>query len=177
MPNKHFHRYEFKVADFNQLVKMWLAGNGEFYFKNLNTNKQFCIGFVTRYQPGYKQQPFTNISACLISYNSIADYNNHKKLNLFHVGRWWIDIDKTQLYNNPVLGYDEVKYFMDCFSYMNNHIRNGIDITKQLSIWYSGHCCRCGLELKTAESIARGFGPECSAWQKETRPAVQFNLF
>jgi hypothetical protein len=34
--------------------------------------------------------------------------------------------------------------------------------SNQFELWHSGHCCRCGRELTTVESIASGIGPVCA---------------
>jgi len=35
-------------------------------------------------------------------------------------------------------------------------------LLEDVEVWHEGKCCRCGRQLTTPESIARGLGPECA---------------
>lgn len=43
------------------------------------------------------------------------------------------------------------------------------EIPENLEFWHEGRCAACGRRLTVPESIASGFGPECS--RKKMRPA------
>jgi Family of unknown function (DUF6011) len=39
---------------------------------------------------------------------------------------------------------------------------DGLFFNAQLEVWHEGRCGRCGRKLTVPESVASGFGPECS---------------
>lgn len=47
------------------------------------------------------------------------------------------------------------------FAWTLGMLKRGID-SPYLEIWHEGSCGRCGRRLTVPESIASGFGPECS---------------
>jgi hypothetical protein len=52
--------------------------------------------------------------------------------------------------SEPVKAFD----YIWCFLRLNEEPKN-------VEIWHSGRCARCGRKLTVPESIASGFGPEC----------------
>ena len=40
-------------------------------------------------------------------------------------------------------------------------LKHGWEKLDEIELWHAGHCCRCGAELTTPESIADGIGPVC----------------
>ena len=167
------HIYEFKVKDFNTLVKMWLAGNGTFYFKNLETGNELTIVMKTYINERNKNQP-TFIEACLLHrpITSAVDRKIQKRKTI-SIAKVYLKLGTIHVLEDQYIKSYHEK-LVKSFKYVHNCIVTGRGLADEISVWYNGHCCRCKKELSVTESIEQGFGDECKEYFKNSTPSVQF---
>jgi hypothetical protein len=66
-----------------------------------------------------------------------------------------------------------VKTFNWALTSFNKNVRA---FPQDLEVWHTGRCGRCGRELTVPESVATGFGPECTAIMGGHQVSLPLNL-
>ncbi len=157
-------RQQHIITDLKKLIFLFNAGAGEFFFLNMETQKQFCL----RFKPTVKENVST-VYVCFVTgkevpfYRSLAQYN-FKEQRLY-------------MRTEPNMGSNSLKFVINSLDFIFARINTGKSFPDSMLVYYSGHCCRCGQKLTNPASLEQGLGDECLEQYKKTVPKMQLNLF
>lgn len=148
-------RKQYRIADFAQLCKLFVAGNGEFHFFNTITTTQFNLKFTAGAQNIGVQ---SRLYVCY-SHHNLVQQNN--KLFYFHIGRYNFVTRQLELRTAQVVSDRTLRMFLQSLDWVFLHINTGVKFGSAIECYYSGCCCRCGKPLVDTASLQVGLGIEC----------------
>jgi hypothetical protein len=142
-----------QLTDTKQILKFMFAGNSTITFRSAKTGNRytFKIREGKTNPPGGVAWPSAgpvHFVKVLAGADNTADY---VYIGMIRDGKFTTRASKMGISSVPV------KTFM----WALESFQKGI-IPELLEVWHEGRCGRCGRKLTVPESIASGFGPECS---------------
>jgi hypothetical protein len=165
------NRQQHHIQDFNRLCTMFNAGGGEFHFLNRLVLSQFNLKFK-RIKPNSR---VSYISAC---FNHPHPENPLSNIMVYwKIGRYDFVNKTLEVRTELNLNGPKVKVIFEAIEYVLNCINTGVGFPDYFNVYHSAHCCRCGKELYTKQSLVDGIGAECMEQFLQEQPQTEFSLF
>lgn len=149
------------LIDTSHALKYILAGNSVLTFVNIEKNTHVTF----RVKQNKKKKHIYYVSA-LNGPNNMSHYKFFASIYAYE--------GKAPVYyfsdNHAKISRDTTS--VKAFEHIFSHLVAG-HIFKNLEIWHSSHCCRCGRFLTVQSSIAAGMGPYCGKFFPDIKPETK----
>jgi hypothetical protein len=168
---------KFTEIGFEQLVKLYCAGAGQFHFHNKVTGNTFSVAFKPDNNGilgvfGWKVSESSVILASLTT-----STNPNKNIPIARIGVYNFNSNTTEFKCTP--DQDSVDFFKLCesFEYIDSHIITRDPLPEKFAVLTPNICARCGKTITDPSSIQKGFGPECEKYYQKRIKNFQLKLF